>query len=89
MSLVTRAIILSYRAELSARPDGRTHVMDIHGITHIVLGVSPYRRTACKVVVEDDRDMCPVFTYASNGTRQAVPTWNDVDCMTCLARRTP
>jgi predicted phosphatase len=87
MSLATREIIRRYRAELSTRPDGATHVMDSLGISHVVLGVPPKLITACRIVVEDDRDIHPLLIHENHGARLAIPTWNDVDCMACLRRR--
>lgn len=87
MSLAIRQITRGYQAALSTRPDGATHAMDILGVTHVVLGVSPKLITACGIVVEDDRDIHPLFVHENHGVRLAIPTWNDVDCMTCLRRR--
>lgn len=85
MSAVTRAIIRAYRARLSIRPDGETHVMDVRGITHVVHGEAPWQRTGCGINVHDgnsDDEDIPMLSNKSN----AMPTWNSVDCMACLTR---
>lgn len=77
MSLITRAIVINYRKVLSRRPDGKTHVMDVHKITHsvTVMRLNQHRGTSCGIDVGDD------------GYRFVIPTWNDVDCMSCLVAK--
>ncbi len=83
---MTRAIVLAYRSVLSMRLDGEIHVVDARGITHVVLGKSPWKTTGCGVDIHDNYDdYMPMFSNKED----ARPTWNDVDCITCLKRGRP
>lgn len=77
MSLATRAIIAGYRAELSTRPDGQTRVMDACKVTHEVVD----GKTCCGLYIHIGHDR-PMFGNKGD----AVPTWDDVNCMTCLTK---
>ncbi len=82
MSAMTKAIIRAYRARLSTRPDGETHVMDARGITHVVRGETWQITDWGSQASDGDEEYAPVLSNRG----YAVPTWNDVDCMACLTR---
>lgn len=88
MSLAIREIVADYHAELSARPDGQVHVMDVNRITHrIVFTTMNNARVDCNHVYVHSH-LNPTRLAMGNGP-DVIPTWNDVDCMTCITKEKP
>lgn len=100
MSLILRTIIRRYHAQLSPRPDGATHVRDASNVVHVLTERDPVNGmrvvtcngmyvVTCGGSLGEGPEFMALFRQEGSLQAEAISTWDPVDCMACLARRTP
>ena len=89
MSLATRALIIEHRRRLTEGPDGLIRARDDRGVVHVVnREFAGLPRTGCDQEVMDEDGLAVLLPRAGNAgpVRQALTcTWDEVDCIACLA----
>jgi hypothetical protein len=90
VSAVLRVLITNYRQEPSPRPDGTTHVRDDAGITHSIEydeDDNPF--SSCgRQVSYNEEGFSSLEGMPRGGSSTLLPTWDDIDCMACVAAET-
>lgn len=84
MSKALRAVVARYRQEPSPRPDGATHARDDVGITHAM----EFVKSSCGRQISFWDGLTTLEGLARSGCGAIMPTWDEVDCMACVAART-